>query len=59
LADELAAWARERLANYKVPRSVQVVEALPMNAGGKVLKRELRMQFAPAEAGPAGGAGGP
>ncbi len=44
--DELTAWARERLANYKVPRSVQWVDGLPMNAGGKVLKRELRLQQA-------------
>jgi len=44
--DELIAWARERLANYKVPRSVQRMDALPMNAGGKVLKRELRLQYA-------------
>ncbi len=42
--DELIAWARERLANYKVPRSVAWVDALPMNAGGKVLKRELRLE---------------
>jgi len=35
-------WCRERLANYKVPRSMVVVDALPRNASGKVLKRELR-----------------
>jgi acyl-CoA synthetase (AMP-forming)/AMP-acid ligase II len=45
--DELTAWARERLANYKVPRSVRWMDGLPMNAGGKVLKRELRLQHAP------------
>ncbi|MFI0352810.1 FadD3 family acyl-CoA ligase [Actinomadura sp. 9N407] len=39
---ELTAWLRERLANFKVPRSFHVVEALPRNAGGKVLKQELR-----------------
>jgi acyl-CoA synthetase (AMP-forming)/AMP-acid ligase II len=33
------------MANYKVPRSVVLVEALPVNAGGKVLKRELREQY--------------
>jgi len=43
--DRLIEWAREHLANYKVPRSVRWVEALPMNAGGKVLKRELREQY--------------
>ncbi len=45
---ELTWWARERLANYKVPRSVRTVEAFPLNASGKVLKRELREQFASA-----------
>jgi acyl-CoA synthetase (AMP-forming)/AMP-acid ligase II len=40
--DELIAWARERMANYKVPRAVHVVDALPVNASGKVLKFELR-----------------
>ena len=40
--DELLAWCREEMANYKVPRSVVVVDALPLNASGKVLKYELR-----------------
>jgi acyl-CoA synthetase (AMP-forming)/AMP-acid ligase II len=40
--DELIAWAREAMANFKVPRHVRFVEALPFNAGGKVLKYELR-----------------
>ncbi len=39
---ELIAWCRERMANYKVPRRVEVVDSLPTNAGGKVLKYELR-----------------
>jgi acyl-CoA synthetase (AMP-forming)/AMP-acid ligase II len=38
--------ARERLANYKVPRRVQFVDALPRNAAGKVLKVELREEWA-------------
>jgi acyl-CoA synthetase (AMP-forming)/AMP-acid ligase II len=46
LEPELIAWARERLANYKAPRFVRAVEALPLNASGKVLKRELRERFA-------------
>ncbi|WP_375739938.1 FadD3 family acyl-CoA ligase [Pseudomonas boanensis] len=41
-ADELIAWSRDRMANYKVPRSVRVVTTLPLNAAGKVLKGELR-----------------
>jgi acyl-CoA synthetase (AMP-forming)/AMP-acid ligase II len=41
-ADELIAWSREHMANYKVPRRVELVDALPLNASGKVLKFELR-----------------
>ena len=40
--EELIAFARERLANYKVPRYVEVVEALPKTASGKVTKNVLR-----------------
>jgi acyl-CoA synthetase (AMP-forming)/AMP-acid ligase II len=40
--DEVIAWSRENMANYKVPRYVEVVDALPTNATGKVLKYELR-----------------
>ena len=40
--DELIAWCREKMANYKVPRYVEIVDALPLNASGKVLKFELR-----------------
>ena len=39
---EVIAWARERLANFKVPRRVRMVAELPRNAGGKVLKARLR-----------------
>jgi acyl-CoA synthetase (AMP-forming)/AMP-acid ligase II len=40
--DALVAWCREEMANYKVPRRVFVVDALPLNASNKVLKYELR-----------------
>jgi acyl-CoA synthetase (AMP-forming)/AMP-acid ligase II len=40
--DAVIAWCREKMANYKVPRSVYVVDALPLNASNKVLKYELR-----------------
>ena len=38
---ELIAWARENMANYKVPRLVSFVESLPQNAAGKIMKAEL------------------
>ena len=41
-ADDLLAFARERLANFKIPRHVEHIEALPRNLAGKVLKNELR-----------------
>jgi long-chain acyl-CoA synthetase len=41
-ADELVAFARERLAGYKLPRSIEFVDDLPRTPSGKVLKRELR-----------------
>jgi acyl-CoA synthetase (AMP-forming)/AMP-acid ligase II len=46
LEGELLPWAKERLANYKVPRRVVAVDMLPTNASGKVLKRELREEYA-------------
>ncbi|CAN5494986.1 FadD3 family acyl-CoA ligase [soil metagenome] len=46
---EIVAWAREHMANFKAPRTVHVVDALPFNPGGKVMKFELRnrLQEAP------------
>ncbi|HEV3131085.1 MAG TPA: FadD3 family acyl-CoA ligase [Acidimicrobiales bacterium] len=49
MATTLTEWALERLANYKVPRRVEVVGGLPVNASGKVLKRELREQYSSPE----------
>ncbi len=43
---ELITWSREQMANYKVPRGVTFVDALPLNASGKVLKTELRAHLA-------------
>jgi long-chain acyl-CoA synthetase len=42
---ELIGWARERIAGYKLPKSVDFVEALPRNPTGKILKRELRKVY--------------
>lgn len=42
--DEAAmiAWLRERMSAYKVPKSISVIDAMPRNASGKILRRELR-----------------
>jgi acyl-CoA synthetase (AMP-forming)/AMP-acid ligase II len=40
--DELAAWARAHMANYKVPRRIEIVDELVVNASGKVDKAALR-----------------
>ena len=42
--ERVTSWSRENMANYKAPRRVEVVDALPANASGKVLKFELRKQ---------------
>jgi acyl-CoA synthetase (AMP-forming)/AMP-acid ligase II len=46
-AEDVVAYASAHLANYKVPRRVEIVETLPMNATGKVLKAELRRRLKP------------
>ena len=43
---ELLAFCRSRLAHYKVPKSVEFLEALPKTGTGKILKRELRKKHA-------------
>lgn len=40
--DELVQWCRQNMANYKVPRDVRFIEALPATGAGKVLRRMLR-----------------
>ncbi len=42
---ELIAWCRESLASFKCPKSVDVLEALPRNPTGKILKRDLRKPY--------------
>ncbi len=46
LGRSILSWSRSAMANYKVPRGVVLVDALPVNASGKVLKRELRDRHA-------------
>jgi fatty-acyl-CoA synthase len=43
--EELITHMEEYLARYKVPKSVEILEALPLSSMGKILKRELREQF--------------
>jgi acyl-CoA synthetase (AMP-forming)/AMP-acid ligase II len=50
-ADDVIAWSRREMANYKVPREVEFVPGLPRNASGKVLKTELRARRRAHEAG--------
>ncbi|MEL6945054.1 MAG: long-chain fatty acid--CoA ligase, partial [Bacteroidota bacterium] len=41
-ADTLMHWTKDRIAAYKYPRQIEFLEALPMSATGKILKKELR-----------------
>jgi acyl-CoA synthetase (AMP-forming)/AMP-acid ligase II len=52
---ELTAYLRERLARYKLPREIRLIEAIPRNPTGKVLKRKLQPRAGgDAPAGPSG-----
>ncbi|MDQ1673387.1 MAG: fatty-acyl-CoA synthase, partial [Frankiaceae bacterium] len=44
--EEINEWCRDKLASYKKPTRIEIVEALPRNASGKVLKGELRESYA-------------
>jgi acyl-CoA synthetase (AMP-forming)/AMP-acid ligase II len=41
-SDQIIEWSRDQMANYKVPRVVELVDELPLNATGKVMKETLR-----------------
>ena len=43
--DDIIAYARERIAGFKTPKSVDFIEALPRNPSGKILRRELREPY--------------
>ena len=49
--EELVAFAKDRVAAYKYPRVVHVVDQLPMGGSGKILRRKLVEEFAPTGAG--------
>lgn len=42
-SNTMRAWCRQSLAGYKVPEEVRIVEALPRNATGKIMRRELKL----------------
>lgn len=42
---EITEFCRERMAGYKRPRSMEFVQALPRNPSGKIMKKELRLQY--------------
>ena len=43
--EDIIAFARTRIAGFKAPKSVDFIEALPRNASGKILRRELREPY--------------
>ena len=45
-AAAIVEWARGEMANFKVPRTVEFLDALPVNATGKIVKDELRKRSA-------------
>ena len=49
-SEELLAHLKERVARFKVPKKVELLERLPVSAAGKILKRELRQAAISADA---------
>ena len=43
--EEIIDYLKQRMANYKIPKKVVVVDALPHNASGKILKKDLREKY--------------
>jgi acyl-CoA synthetase (AMP-forming)/AMP-acid ligase II len=43
--DQIIAWAKERIAGYKAPKSVDFIDALPRNPSGKILRKDLREPY--------------
>ena len=45
LEEEIIEHVRQRLAGYKKPKKVEIVEAIPRTLSGKILKKELRRKY--------------
>jgi acyl-CoA synthetase (AMP-forming)/AMP-acid ligase II len=43
--EELIAFCKKQIAGYKVPKTMEIVDALPKNSAGKIMKRELREKY--------------
>ena len=48
--DELIRWCRDQLPGYKVPRRIEIIDALPRNGTGKIMRRQLKPKLEPANA---------
>ncbi|SMH37886.1 FadD3 family acyl-CoA ligase [Azospirillum agricola] len=46
-AEEIIAWSKANMANYKVPRAIEFLDALPKNAAGKVMRMDLKSNRQP------------
>ena len=44
--EEISSYAKSKMASYKYPRKVKIVDALPLGSTGKILKKEIRKQVA-------------
>jgi acyl-CoA synthetase (AMP-forming)/AMP-acid ligase II len=44
-AEDIISWSRERIAGFKVPKSIDIIPALPRNASGKILRKDLRAPY--------------
>ena len=43
--DDVISWARERIAGFKAPKTIDIIDALPRNASGKILRKDLRAPY--------------
>jgi acyl-CoA synthetase (AMP-forming)/AMP-acid ligase II len=43
--DSIIGYAREKIAGFKVPKSIDIIDALPRNASGKILRKDLRAPY--------------